>query len=387
MGFSTTLAQRARPASHLPGGAEVAPASQATRRGEAAKLRPSRNPVDGPAYPAPSRAITARPSRIPVSGPFTSSPLQRAPHNPASSPLKEFRRPPQPGPLNDLAAYQPNNADRLVEQPEYSEVHAVLRSAGERLEPGIRRMMETLMAREFSQVRLHTGLAAAESARAVGAAAFTVGKHIVFGFGQYAPATERGRALLRHELAHTIQQPDVEPPSSLQHTDPGDRFEVEAERAGRGQAPGGAMAQRTALPMLAREPIAGTGRPSTASYRGISITIGGSPAGQAVTWSYPVWDGKYYVVPLYNVTVTGSDDAGTVVTKTFKALRFGVYRDPNKPVGASKATGPFVAGRAAPQEYTAGFRADYDVHSAESHEPGAWDLNGGFLIHDGPDFP
>jgi hypothetical protein len=247
--------------------------------------------------------------------------------------------------------------------------------------------MQALMGHDFSQVRVHTGPDAAESARAVGAAAFTVGQHIVFGSGAYAPATEKGRELLRHELTHTIQQPSISRVSNLQHTDPSDRFEVEADRAGRGQSPGWAHVQSAALPMLARQPVSGAPRPSAASYRAISFTIGGSPVGETVTFTYPVDDGKYYVVPLYTVTVSGTDAAGTTVTKTFKALRFGVYYDPNKPVGSSKSAGPFVAGRAAPQKYTAGFRDGYEVHSADSNEPMAWDLNGGFLIHDGPDVP
>src|SRR5438094_411749 len=36
--------------------------------------------------------------------------------------------------------------------------------------------------------------------------AYTVGQHIVFGEGRFAPATEAGRELLAHELAHVIQQ-------------------------------------------------------------------------------------------------------------------------------------------------------------------------------------
>ena len=59
---------------------------------------------------------------------------------------------------------------------------------------------------DFSRVRVHTDAAAAESARAVDALAYTVGDHIVFGEGQYTPGTSAGRALLAHELVHVIQQ-------------------------------------------------------------------------------------------------------------------------------------------------------------------------------------
>ncbi|MGQ0445565.1 MAG: eCIS core domain-containing protein [Beijerinckiaceae bacterium] len=58
----------------------------------------------------------------------------------------------------------------------------------------------------FSQVRVHADTRAAESARAVNALAYTVGNHVVFGAGQYAPTTTGGKYLLAHELVHTLQQ-------------------------------------------------------------------------------------------------------------------------------------------------------------------------------------
>ena len=74
--------------------------------------------------------------------------------------------------------------------------------------------------RDFSRVRIHTGGVAAESARAIGARAYTVGGDIVFGAGQYAPHTDSGRQLLAHELAHTIQQGQGTP-ASIQRKDLG----------------------------------------------------------------------------------------------------------------------------------------------------------------------
>jgi len=58
----------------------------------------------------------------------------------------------------------------------------------------------------LSAVRVHTDARAAESARVVGAQAYTVGQHVVFAAGEYAPQTERGKSLLAHELAHVAQQ-------------------------------------------------------------------------------------------------------------------------------------------------------------------------------------
>lgn len=59
---------------------------------------------------------------------------------------------------------------------------------------------------DFSDVRVHTGAAAATASRSVDAAAFTLGNHIVFGSGQYAPDTAAGRQLIAHELTHVVQQ-------------------------------------------------------------------------------------------------------------------------------------------------------------------------------------
>jgi hypothetical protein len=57
-----------------------------------------------------------------------------------------------------------------------------------------------------SHIRIHTDPQAAQSARDVGALAYTAGNHIVFAAGQYAPTTSTGKALLAHELAHCVQQ-------------------------------------------------------------------------------------------------------------------------------------------------------------------------------------
>lgn len=85
-------------------------------------------------------------------------------------------------------------------------VHNVLRSPGYPLDSGTRAFMEPRFGYDFGQVRIHTDAKAAESARAVDSLAYTVGRHIVFGAGQYQPGSPEGSRLLGHELAHTIQQ-------------------------------------------------------------------------------------------------------------------------------------------------------------------------------------
>ena len=85
-------------------------------------------------------------------------------------------------------------------------VDAVLASAGAPLAPSLRNDMQRRFGHAFSEVRVHADSAAAASAREVRAEAYTVGSHIVFGAGRFAPATQDGRRLLAHELTHVVQQ-------------------------------------------------------------------------------------------------------------------------------------------------------------------------------------
>lgn len=80
------------------------------------------------------------------------------------------------------------------------------RSGGRPMSQVARSFFEPRFGHEFSAVRVHTDASAARSARAVNARAYTLGRNIVFGSGEYAPETDRGRTLLAHELTHVIQQ-------------------------------------------------------------------------------------------------------------------------------------------------------------------------------------
>lgn len=97
-------------------------------------------------------------------------------------------------------------------------VHEVLGRDGQPLDVSVRTRMEAGSGFDFSRVRVHADARAAESARAVDARAYTVGRDIVFGAGQYAPTSPAGRSLLAHELAHVVhqQQPGGEPDHMLQ---------------------------------------------------------------------------------------------------------------------------------------------------------------------------
>jgi hypothetical protein len=85
-------------------------------------------------------------------------------------------------------------------------VHNVLRSPGQPLDAATRAFMEPRFGHDFSGVRVHTDARAAESASAVGARAYTAGRDVVFGAGEFAPGSGAGQKLLGHELAHVVQQ-------------------------------------------------------------------------------------------------------------------------------------------------------------------------------------
>jgi hypothetical protein len=92
-----------------------------------------------------------------------------------------------------------------VEVDDESSVAGALSGGGPLPEP-TRAFFESRFRTDFSQVRVHTGAIAAEAARSINAKAFTLGRNIAFGSGQYAPESHEGQRLLAHELVHTIQQ-------------------------------------------------------------------------------------------------------------------------------------------------------------------------------------
>lgn len=96
------------------------------------------------------------------------------------------------------------NAVGLQEAPPL--VEEVLHSSGHPLDPGTREFFENRFGYQFGSVRVHTDDRAAESAWAVNALAYTVGRDVVFGAGKYTPSTQAGKQLLAHELTHVIQQ-------------------------------------------------------------------------------------------------------------------------------------------------------------------------------------
>lgn len=139
------------------------------------------------------------------------------------------------------------------------DVEDVLREPGRPLDTAVRDDMERRFATDFSRVRVHTDTAAAASAARLGAHAYTLGQDIVFGAGNYQPRTAPGRALLAHELTHTVQQAGVRPaaPGGVTVGASDDGFERAASAAGEavltGHGPlGRTDAVRVATPRIQR---------------------------------------------------------------------------------------------------------------------------------------
>lgn len=126
----------------------------------------------------------------------------------------------------------------LVEE-QRSPVLDVVGSSGTPLEPAVRTDMESRLGADFSDVRVHTDAAAHDSAKSVGANAYTVGSNVVFQRDAYDPGSLAGQTTLAHELTHVVQQrsgPVEGTPSGggVSVSDPGDRFErAAAENASR----------------------------------------------------------------------------------------------------------------------------------------------------------
>ncbi|MFD8409846.1 DUF4157 domain-containing protein [Streptomyces anulatus] len=128
-------------------------------------------------------------------------------------------------------AEQRGHAGQAEEQR--SPVHDVISSGGSPLDTDTRTDMESRMGADFSDVRVHHDSAAHESAKGVGAHAYTVGNNVVFQRDAYDPGSPQGRTTLAHELTHVIQQRNgpvegTEAPGGIRVSDPSDRFEREA---------------------------------------------------------------------------------------------------------------------------------------------------------------
>jgi hypothetical protein len=139
-------------------------------------------------------------------------------------------------------------------------VHQVLRSSGQPLDSQTRSFFEPRFGADLTHVRVHADPQAADSAEAVDALAYTVGRDVVFGRGRFEPNTTAGRTLLAHELTHVAQQHgnrSFQPAIGIGSATDASEQEADrvAERIARGSDAG--MLSQQSTPLIQRKPDVG----------------------------------------------------------------------------------------------------------------------------------
>jgi len=81
-----------------------------------------------------------------------------------------------------------------------------VKAGGLPLPESVREFFEPKFGYDFSRVKIHTDARAGDTAKRMNALAYTMGPHIVFAPGQFAPYSHEGKKLLAHELTHVVQQ-------------------------------------------------------------------------------------------------------------------------------------------------------------------------------------
>ncbi|MFI5901884.1 DUF4157 domain-containing protein [Streptomyces cyaneofuscatus] len=223
-------------------------------RHEGEHLAPGRDGHDERGYSAQPHHLfrAAATGRADVVGTAGMGMLQRTVGNSALGPLVQRAR----AAASASGASEQAAAEEAAGEQQRSPVHDVVSSGGGApLDTDTRADMESRMGADFSDVRVHHDSAAHESAKGVGAHAYTVGNNVVFQRDAYDPSSPQGRTTLAHELTHVIQQRNgpvegTEAPGGIRVSDPSDRFEREAvanaDRVLSDPAPAAPAVQRTA---------------------------------------------------------------------------------------------------------------------------------------------
>lgn len=107
--------------------------------------------------------------------------------------------------VEEEEAVQAKSEEKNTKQPsiEYRLKHS---SGGNEMDAKTKMEMEQKFGTDFSHIRIHSDIAAAQMCQELGAQAFTRGNYIYFNEGKYNPNSIEGKRLLAHELTHTIQQ-------------------------------------------------------------------------------------------------------------------------------------------------------------------------------------
>lgn len=215
-------------------------------------------------------------------------------------------------------------------------VHEALRSTSQPLDGATRAFMESHFGHDFSQVRVHTDTRAAESAQAIDALAYTVGRDIMFGVGQYAPATLAGKKLLAHELTHVVQQRGADY-SNLILSDSNGQSEQQARSAASAVMDGHGIAalQQTQVQVAREEATLGGGSAATpAGGRALAfgqvVHVEVRAGGEVVATSheYPIDVNGYIKIPPLGLVLANGLSQDQLATNLESALANGYIVNP-----------------------------------------------------------
>jgi Domain of unknown function (DUF4157) len=189
-------------------------------------------------------------------------------------------------------------------------VSDVVRSAGQPLDMEERARFEQHFRRDFGQVRVHTGELAAQSAKAMDAAAYSLGRHVVLGAGKGLPGSVERPWLLAHELAHVAQYESGAPEM------------VRRQPAGSGPLPITPMDPRHARG-YAGEQTMGFGYSEKDGW--IFVEGPSGAAGHGVT--EPGFDGVAYNIPADELHLADNKSLAAVTARNASALTKNLLRN------------------------------------------------------------
>lgn len=157
------------------------------QEGQLADPSPRRSSVGSRPRPGRDQIAAARPSQVPVTQP--DDPVERQAEHLADKVAPRSSGPRRP--LRSPFAHAPSVVwDALATPPRSLAAHE----------------LEAAVGAEPSNVQIHEGPKAAESAQALNTAAYTVGNHVVLSDAySRLQAREAGKRLIAHELAHVAQ--------------------------------------------------------------------------------------------------------------------------------------------------------------------------------------
>src|SRR4051794_14473705 len=106
-----------------------------------------------------------------------------------AGPAAGGRRSIRPAPASAVRRHGPRTDVQALQRTSGNAAVSRVLSGGRPLEPDVRAEMEQRFGQDFSGVRVHTDAAAARTADALDAEAFTHGREVAFGPQRYAPRT------------------------------------------------------------------------------------------------------------------------------------------------------------------------------------------------------